>query len=155
MTYYGTMESPIGRLRPVVDASGAVVRIAFPNEEVSGAELAQDRVAPVVAQLDEYFAGKRRAFELTLRPNGSHFQQTVWKLVCAIPYGETRTYGQIAKDLDLVNAARAVGRANATNPIPIIVPCHRVIGSNGDLTGYAGGLDVKRKLLALEQPTLF
>ncbi len=155
MKYFGTMPSPIGPLRPVVDERGAVVRIAFPDENVTDAVEDPKRVAPVVAQLAEYFDGKRRAFDLELQPEGSEFQRQVWKLVYAIPFGQTRSYGQLAAEMKLASGARAIGRANATNPIPIVVPCHRVIGANGSLTGYAGGLEVKRMLLELEQPTLF
>jgi len=149
------MPSPIGVLRPVVDETGAVVRIAFPLEKVTDAVEAPERVAALVAQLNDYFEGRRRKFELELKPDGSEFQHSVWGLVYAIPFGETRSYGQLAAELKLASGARAVGRANATNPIPIVVPCHRVIGARGALTGYAGGLDVKRKLLELEQPGLF
>ncbi len=155
MNYFGKMDSPIGLLRPVVNESGALVRIAFPDEKVTDATEAPDKVAHVVAQLNEYFAGTRTAFELELAAAGSDFQHQVWRLLCAIPYGETRSYGQLAAELKLPSGARAVGRANGTNPIPIVVPCHRVIGANGTLTGYAGGLETKRKLLELEQPGLF
>ncbi|HLK14611.1 MAG TPA: methylated-DNA--[protein]-cysteine S-methyltransferase [Fimbriimonadaceae bacterium] len=155
MKYFCTMPSPIGPLRPIVDERGAVVRIAFPDENVTDAVEDPKRVAGVVAQLEEYFDGKRRAFDLELRPEGSEFQHQVWKLVYAIPFGQTRSYGQLAAEMKLASGARAIGRANATNPIPIVVPCHRVIGANGSLTGYAGGLEVKRMLLELEQPTLF
>ena len=153
--FFGVMNSPIGLLRPVVDEGGAVVRIAFHSEQVTDAVEDLSRVAAVVVQLEEYFAGKRRVFEMELKPDGSDFQHSVWALVYAIPFGETRSYGQLAAELKLASGARAVGRANATNPIPIVVPCHRVIGSSGALTGYAGGLDVKRKLLELESPGLF
>jgi methylated-DNA-[protein]-cysteine S-methyltransferase len=153
--YYGKMDSPIGLLRPVVNEGGALVRIAFPDEMVADAVEAPERIALVVAQLNEYFDGKRKEFDLKLAADGSEFQHQVWKLLCAIPHGETRSYGQLASELKLASGARAVGRANATNPIPIVVPCHRVIGANGTLTGYAGGLDRKRKLLELEQPALF
>lgn len=155
MKYFGSMSSPIGLLRPVVNETGAVVRIAFPGENVTDAVEAPERVAAPVAQLSEYFEGRRQVFELELKPDGSDFQRAVWRLVYAIPFGETRSYGQLAAELKLASGARAVGRANATNPIPIVVPCHRVVGARGALTGYAGGLDVKRKLLELEQPGLF
>jgi methylated-DNA-[protein]-cysteine S-methyltransferase len=101
-------------------------------------------------QLNEYFAGKRTRFDLELDFIGTAFQKQVWAALLAIPFGETRSYGQIAADLGKPSAARAVGAANGKNPISIIAPCHRVIGSNGDLTGFAGGLDNKRYLLALE-----
>lgn len=102
------------------------------------------------AQVDAYFAGKLREFDLPLAPSGTEFMKKVWQLLCQIPYGETRTYGQIAAQAGNPKAARAVGSANHNNPIPIIVPCHRVIGTNGKLVGFGGGLDMKRQLLMLE-----
>jgi methylated-DNA-[protein]-cysteine S-methyltransferase len=103
-------------------------------------------------QLREYFAGTRRAFDLELAPRGSAFEKRVWALLETIPYGETRTYGQLAAALGDPGAAQAVGNANGWNPISIVVPCHRVVGTSGSLTGYAGGLDRKRFLLRLEEP---
>ena len=105
----------------------------------------------VVAQLAAYFAGKRTGFEVALRPAGTSFQQRVWDALSEIPYGETRSYGEIARRIGQPGAARAVGLANGRNPIAVVVPCHRVIGANGALTGYAGGLQAKRALLDLEQ----
>lgn len=102
------------------------------------------------AQLREYFAGARRTFDLPLAPHGTAFQRRVWAALRTIPYGETRTYGELAAAIGNPSACRAVGMANHRNPIPIIIPCHRVIGANGTLTGYAGGLEIKRRLLALE-----
>ncbi|MBC8015435.1 MAG: methylated-DNA--[protein]-cysteine S-methyltransferase [Sporomusaceae bacterium] len=102
-------------------------------------------------QLEDYFAGKRKFFELPLAPEGTPFQQNVWKELQQIPYGETRSYGEIGKSIDQPKAYRAVGMANNKNPILIFIPCHRVIGANGKLVGYAGGLDVKNHLLKLEQ----
>ena len=110
------------------------------------------RLAP--AQLREYFAGTRRTFDLPLAPRGTAFQQRVWAALRAIPYGETCTYGELAAAIGSPSASRAVGMANHHNPIPIVIPCHRVIGANGTLTGYAGGLEIKRKLLALEGITI-
>ena len=101
-------------------------------------------------QLREYFAGQRRSFQLPLAPQGTPFQQQVWQALAEIPYGETRTYGEIAEAIGRKGASRAVGAANHRNPLPIFIPCHRVIGANGSLTGYAGGLETKRFLLALE-----
>lgn len=103
------------------------------------------------AQLNEYFAGQRRAFELPLAARGTPFQQQVWRALCDIPYGETTSYGALAARLGQPTASRAVGAANGRNPIGIVVPCHRVIGSAGALTGYAGGLERKQALLALER----
>lgn len=140
------IETPIGPLTLEADEN-AVTAIRF------GADGAQD-ASPLLdaaeAQLREYFAGARRTFDLPLAPHGTAFQQRVWTALRTIPYGETRTYGELAAAIDSPNASRAVGMANHRNPIPIIIPCHRVIGANGTLTGYAGGLEVKRKLLALE-----
>ena len=104
----------------------------------------------LIDQLDEYFAGKLREFTIPLDLRGTPFQRRVWDLLCGIPWGETRSYGQIAKALGRPKAARAVGRAVGTNPVSIVVPCHRVIGSDGTLTGYGGGLDRKKALLKLE-----
>ena len=101
-------------------------------------------------QLAEYFAGTRRAFELPLDPAGTEFQQRAWRALLEIPYGETRTYAEQAQRLGIPNGARAVGSANARNPIPIVIPCHRLVGASGELTGYAGGLEVKEHLLRLE-----
>jgi methylated-DNA-[protein]-cysteine S-methyltransferase len=104
----------------------------------------------VVAQLGEYFAGARRSFRLQLEPQGTPFQLSVWRALREIPYGETLSYGGLARRLGHANGARAVGLANGSNPLPIIVPCHRVIGADGSLTGFGGGLYIKRALLALE-----
>lgn len=140
------IETPIGPLTLEADEN-AVTAIRF------GADGAQD-ASPLLdaaeAQLREYFAGARRTFDLPLAPHGTAFQQRVWTALRTIPYGETRTYGELAAAIDSPNASRAVGMANHRNPIPIIIPCHRVIGANGTLTGYAGGLEIKRRLLALE-----
>ncbi|MDF1667694.1 MAG: methylated-DNA--[protein]-cysteine S-methyltransferase [Planctomycetota bacterium] len=118
----------------------------------------EDRDHPILnkaaEQIDEYFAGTRRAFDLAIRPFGTAFQDSVWKRLAEIPYGETRSYGELAKDLGDVKKARAVGMANGRNPISIILPCHRVIGANGSLTGYGGGLDAKSQLLDLEARAL-
>jgi methylated-DNA-[protein]-cysteine S-methyltransferase len=104
----------------------------------------------LIGQLDAYFAGRLREFKIPLDLRGTSFQRRVWELLCDIPWGETRSYGQIAKALGRPKAARAVGRAVGTNPVSIVVPCHRVIGSDGTLTGYGGGLDRKEALLNLE-----
>jgi methylated-DNA-[protein]-cysteine S-methyltransferase len=107
-----------------------------------------------VRQLQAYFAGQLETFDLALSPQGTPFQLAVWRLLCEIPYGQTISYGELARRLGNPNAARAVGLANGSNPIPIVIPCHRVIGSNGKLTGYGGGLPIKEKLLALERRQL-
>ena len=102
-------------------------------------------------QLDEYFKGKRKEFDLPINPQGTGFQRTVWEALKQIPYGETKTYKQIAQNINKPNACRAVGQANNKNPIWIIIPCHRVIGTGGKLTGYGGGLEMKQKLLEIEK----
>lgn len=102
-------------------------------------------------QIEEYFVHKRKVFDLPLNPLGTEFQTKVWQELCLIPYGETRTYGQIATAVGNVKASRAVGMANHKNPIMLVIPCHRVIGANGSLTGYAGGLDIKQGLLTHEK----
>ncbi len=101
-------------------------------------------------QLDEYFRGERQVFDLPLAPAGSTFQLAVWRALCAIPYGSTTSYGQLARALGNPRGARAVGLANGSNPLPVIIPCHRVIGADGSLTGFGGGLDIKQALLRLE-----
>lgn len=108
----------------------------------------------VIRQLRAYFAGKLEKFDLPLAPEGTPFQLKVWKELCEIPYGETISYGELACRVGNPKGARAVGLANGANPIPIVIPCHRVIGSNGKLTGYGGGLPIKEKLLALERRQL-
>jgi O-6-methylguanine DNA methyltransferase len=107
-------------------------------------------VADAIGQLSEYFAGARETFTVPLRPAGTPFQLSVWRALEEIPYGDTRTYRDIARSIGRPTATRAVGAANGQNPLPIFVPCHRVIGSNGSLTGFGGGLDVKLALLRLE-----
>lgn len=152
MNYYNVIESPFGPLSPVVDETGALVVLHFGAVEPTK-DCVKDpkKTEEVDNQLQEYFQKKRTTFDLRLAAKGSPFQKEVWKLLMEIPYGETRSYGQLANQLGNPGASRAVGRANATNPIAIIVPCHRVIGSNGTLTGYAGGLGMKEALLRFEQ----
>ncbi len=152
---YDVFDTRIGRLTAVVDREGHVTEVwTFDAQErLSGSsDYAVDRraVEPVRQQLIEYAAGKRRKFDVRLAPLGSPFQRRVWKELEKIPFGETRSYGEIARALGVPNASRAVGGANGSNPISIIVPCHRVIGSSGALTGYGGGLEMKRRLLELE-----
>ena len=146
------MTSPVGKLDIVVDAQGRLLRIAFEAEGEAFEQLEPggDAVAPVVGQLTEYFAGERQHFDLEVAPEGSAFQQRVWAGLLTIPFGETLSYGQLAARLGDGAHARAVGTANGRNPIPIVIPCHRVIGADGSLTGYGGGLDRKRHLLAVE-----
>jgi len=149
---YSTLTTPIGELVITADPDGAVTSLHLPNHppDTTGWERDDALLDPARRQLAEYFAGERTAFDLPLRPAGAEFQKQVWDALLRIPYGETASYGEIARELGHPTASRAVGAANGRNPIAIIVPCHRVIGSDGSLTGYAGGLDCKRALLDLE-----
>jgi methylated-DNA-[protein]-cysteine S-methyltransferase len=115
-----------------------------------GDPAAAAHLAEAARQLDEYFAGTRRVFDLALRPTGTEFQRTVWRALCEIPFGETISYAELARRVGRPEGFRAVGQANARNPLAIVVPCHRVIAAGGGLGGYSGGLDVKARLLALE-----
>jgi methylated-DNA-[protein]-cysteine S-methyltransferase len=146
-----TISSPVGPLSLTVTDDGAVSRIGFGAGDASD----DPRFDAVIAQLNEYFAGERTAFDLPLDPEGgSPFEQRVWAELLRIPYGETASYGEIAARIGHPGKARAVGRANGRNPIAIVCPCHRVIGSDGSLTGYGGGLENKRTLLDLEAGAL-
>lgn len=156
------MDSPIGELR-IVGRDGAITAIEFTpfRPPVDGRPLG-DRVdddpvlTEAVRQLTAYFGGELTEFDLPLAPRGTDFQQRVWEQLSRIEWGETATYGEIARRLGMTNAAsRAVGLANGRNPIPVVVPCHRVIGADGTLTGYAGGLERKQTLLDLETAALF
>ena len=109
-------------------------------------------IEKTAGQLKEYLAGRRQVFELPLKPEGTAFQKKVWNALLTVPYGETRSYGDIAVQIENPKAFRAVGMANNRNPIPIVIPCHRIIGAGGSLVGHGGGLDIKVKLLELEQP---
>lgn len=154
MRYYTTFPSPVGELLAGADPDGRITGLHFldghrlPARE--GWVRDEQPLAPLREQLDEYFAGERSEFELELAPRGSAFQLAVWRALRAIPYGQTASYGEIAAAVGQPGAARAVGGANNRNPIAIVVPCHRVIGANGTLTGYGGGLPRKQRLLALE-----
>jgi len=147
------IESPIGPLRLVADGDELVALHLPPHDqEVAGAREGKTPVLAATArQLAEYFAGTRRTFDVPLAPRGSGFQERVWRALVAIPFGETRSYGEIARKIGRPSASRAVGAANGQNPIAIIVPCHRVIGANGQLTGYGGGLPTKQWLLEHER----
>ena len=141
---------PQGRMT-IVDSGGAVVRIGFGVLDVEGSALSPTALTNEAAtQLMEYFAGKRRTFSLPLAPKGTPFQKEVWQALSSIPYGQTRSYADIAAQVGRPKAFRAVGMANNRNPIPIIIPCHRVVGSSGDMVGYAYGTKIKRYLLELE-----
>jgi methylated-DNA-[protein]-cysteine S-methyltransferase len=165
---YTYVESPVGRLLLAGDPQGLAL-VRFPGERGAVRPLAEWRrdegiFAAAIAQLEEYFAGERREFSLPLQPVGTPFQKAVWAALRTIPYGATISYGELARRIGQPSAARAVGAANGANPLPIIVPCHRVIGADRSLTGFGGGLETKRFLLALEarvappltiQPDLF
>src|SRR5262245_56409800 len=140
------LPSPIGPL--YVEAEGDKLTRLFTDGHRYQAPADDRRFAALQAQLDEYFAGERTTFDIPLAQHGTEFELRVWERLREIPYGETCTYGEIARELG--SSARAVGRANGRNQISIIVPCHRVIGANGSLTGYAGGLEAKRALLDVE-----
>lgn len=152
---YRTISSPIGELT-VVERDGALVGLYMtdhkpaPHLETFG-ERDDDTLPQLDAQLGEYFAGERTDFDLPLAPTGTDFQQRVWAALRTIPYGETWSYGRLAEAVGQPGAARAVGLANGRNPISIVVPCHRVVGSSGKLTGYAGGVERKAFLLDLER----
>ena len=143
--------TPIGELT-ILEEDGALVEIHFGAPYAAfGHPLPASRgEGAVTQQLREYFAGKRKTFDLPLKPRGTPFQLSVWNELQRIPYGETRTYSGIARAIGRAAAVRAVGAANGANPIPIVIPCHRVIGSNGSLTGFGGGIDIKRRLLDFE-----
>ena len=154
--FYKFMDSPVGKLKLVASDQG-LVAILWENDKptrVRLSDLVEDPQHPMIQaseqQLQEYFAGQRKSFSVPLDMRGTPFQQNVWKALLAIPFGETRTYGELAKQLGTPSASRAVGAANGRNPVSIIVPCHRVIGSSGKLTGFAGGLETKAHLLGLE-----
>ena len=154
---YKMIHSPVGKLKLVASDKG-VVAILWQNDKPTRVrlnELAEDTMHPILLdterELGEYFAGKRKTFSVPLDMRGTSFQKNVWHALLAIPFGETRSYGQLAKQLGNPQAMLAVGAANGRNPISIIVPCHRVIGASGKLTGFAGGLETKAHLLSLEE----
>ncbi|HVA90513.1 MAG TPA: methylated-DNA--[protein]-cysteine S-methyltransferase [Chloroflexota bacterium] len=160
--YLETTDSPAGSLTFAVDDDEALLWLAFNDgqyertieEELTreGRRLHYDRTrtAPVRSQLEEYARGTRPRFDIPLALVGTPWQQTVWRALIEIPFGQTRTYGQVAAMIGHPTAARAMGRANATNRIPLVIPCHRVIGAGGSLTGFGGGLHLKERLLAHE-----
>ena len=150
------MESPVGKLRLVANDK-SLIAILWENDDPRRVRLGETReddrqtlLVETERQLKEYFEGKREGFSIPLEMRGTPFQLSVWEALLAIPFGETRSYGQLAKQLGRPTAMRAVGAANGRNPISIVVPCHRVIGSSGKLTGFAGGLDAKEYLLRIE-----
>ncbi len=155
-----TLKTPIGELRLAASEAG-LVAVAFPNEkkkrvfaDTRGSAEARAHLDAAIAALREYFAGKRKDFkDIRLAPEGTAFQKSVWKALLKIPFGATRSYADIATAIGNPKAMRAVGLANGRNPLPIIVPCHRVIGANGALTGFGGGIPTKKALLEHEGVT--
>ena len=141
------IETPIGRLALCANGDDlCALRFAATGDEMDAAPV----LMQAARELEEYFAGRRTAFSVPLSMHGTPFQMAVWAALRAIPYGETRSYGELAAQIGRPRACRAVGMANHVNPLPILVPCHRVLGADGRLTGYAGGLNVKEFLLKLE-----
>jgi methylated-DNA-[protein]-cysteine S-methyltransferase len=162
---YRSIDSPVGGLLLARDEAGLrMIHFVGPAEagdyQFGSVRLQADwdrrdnAFDDVVFQLEEYFEGKRRGFDLPLAPEGTAFQQRVWRALLDIPYGDTISYGELALRIGNKAASRAVGLANGSNPLPIVIPCHRVIGSNGKLTGYGGGLPIKQQLLTLERGSL-
>jgi methylated-DNA-[protein]-cysteine S-methyltransferase len=153
--FYTQIDSPIGGLLLAADDTGLHTILFINGKHSAQPDPSWKKdAAPLqetIRQLRAYFAGELETFDLPLAPQGTAFQLKVWKLLCDIPYGETISYGELARRIGNPKASRAVGLANGSNPIPIVIPCHRVIGSNGKLTGYGGGLPIKEKLLALER----
>lgn len=155
--FYDILSTPVGDFAVALNADGAVIATAFGGlpelrERFTADEIVRDanRAATVRREVNEYFTGHRHQFTLKLSPSGTPFQQSVWAALQCIPFGQTRSYGELAAEVGNAGAARAIGRANATNPICLIIPCHRVIGGDGSLTGYAFGEDVKQRLLEHE-----
>ena len=142
--------SPIGWLS-IEDDGTALTSINFEKQACKDCVKRSDLADMAIKQLEEYFSGTRKSFSLPMAPVGTQFMQDVWHALTNIPYGEVRSYAEIAREIGNPKACRAVGMANNRNPLPIIIPCHRVIGANGKLIGYAGGLGCKEKLLELEK----
>lgn len=148
--FHAELDTPLGTVSFAIDARGRLVELRFGPSPATGDALdaAGRRVRD---ELAEYFARRRRAFGLPIAPTGTAFQRRVWRALMQVPYGQTASYADIARRIGRPGAARAVGQANGANPIPIVIPCHRVIAADGTIGGYSGGLDVKRRLLELEQ----
>ncbi|MBA2075840.1 methylated-DNA--[protein]-cysteine S-methyltransferase [Aeromonas veronii] len=155
MIRYDILPTRCGDLLVAINESGLVyvdfVAGLRALPDMSSWQQDHEALAPFLTEFDAYFAGRLQRFSLPLAARGTAFQQAVWQALCDIPYGETRSYSDIARTIGKPDAVRAVGAANGRNPLSIIVPCHRVIGQNGSLTGYAGGLEIKKTLLALER----
>lgn len=157
-TLYSMTDTPFGPLMLVVNESGGVMRVDFGSSPPKDAQHSPSATREVARQLTEYFTRERRAFDFPLAPVGTPYQQRVWAELLKIPFGETRSYAAIAAAMRPRSVPRAVGLANGANPIAIIIPCHRVIGADGSLTGYGGGLPIKQRLLEFEGalgPALF
>jgi methylated-DNA-[protein]-cysteine S-methyltransferase len=166
IAYLDQTDSPAGPIAFAVNEHGALIRLSFldgVNQLSIGEELARDgyriapaseRTLPIREQLDAYNRGELLDFDIQVALSGTEWQKRVWTELMNIPFGQTRSYGEIAEVVCTIRASRAVGRANATNPIPLVVPCHRVIGANGSLTGFGGGLHLKQALLEHEQRIL-
>ena len=165
MIFYTTMDSSIGRL-VIASTNRGLIRIMLPRENNSdslarlqeaypGQSIIEDsdKNRDAVKQLREYFEGTRTLFSLPLELRGTEFQKSVWRTVARVPYGQTKSYGDIAREIRKPKACRAVGAANGANPIPIVIPCHRIIGSDGSMTGFGGGIPLKEKLLRMEKNT--
>lgn len=163
--FYTLMDSSIGRL-VIASTDRGLIRIMLPGEKNSDsiARLQEaytsealvedcDKNKNAVKQLREYFEGTRTVFTLALELRGTEFQKSVWRTVARVPYGQTKSYGDIAREIAKPKACRAVGAANGANPIPIVIPCHRIIGSDGSMTGFGGGIPLKEKLLRMEKNT--
>ena len=144
--------TPLGKIS-VIEADSTITRLLLPGTTLPNGIKQQETplLLQAATQIEEYFQGKRKTFKLPLKLKGTEFQKLVWDALLTIPYGETRSYSEIACQIGRPKASRAVGMANHRNPVAIVVPCHRVIGKNGSLTGYAGGLDKKERLLDLER----
>jgi methylated-DNA-[protein]-cysteine S-methyltransferase len=157
MIVYTEIDNPIVRLAVAADEQGlrAIRFLDGPGRLAPDPEWRRDDRALKAAtrELRAYFAGELRQFSMALAPAGTPFQLDVWNALAAIPYGETTSYGEMARRIGRPKAVRAVGAANGSNPLPIVLPCHRVVGSNGSLTGYGGGIPIKQALLALERGT--
>jgi methylated-DNA-[protein]-cysteine S-methyltransferase len=141
--------SPVGRLRLVIDRRGSLIGLQF-HARSKGRPTSPAAARGIIQQLAEYFSGARRRFDVPMQLHGTPFQQRVWRALARIPYGKKVSYGDIAREIGKPNAARAVGQAVGSNPLPIIIPCHRVIAGDGTLGGFGGGLATKRQLLTLE-----
>lgn len=152
MKYWDIFESELGPIKVICDEDW-VLGVEFGSEAPKeGLKKSTDLIKESVRQLNEYLIGERTEFDLPLKPEGTAFQKKVWEALCTIPYGQTRSYKEIAVQIGNEKACRAVGMANNRNPISIIIPCHRVIGADKSLVGYGGGLNIKVKLLNLESP---